>query len=198
MSAPELHREPWELFAWTIEGDDAATALARAPLGSVGFGWSRSAVRLFTHAAAAQFIGDDGFDVDLTGWFEARAFGEWGELRWYSSPSGTTSTVYISPTHLIPPPGAKPLTTTSGPALIDSTTVVWGESIGRTLTPGWSTTTEARIGTLRWPIANVAAGSRIALRSREYLRKGEHGNAVIDDELLIRFEVLGTKEKGAK
>jgi CRISPR-associated protein (TIGR03984 family) len=185
-----------ELRAWSATDLSLSGAIALTPHESCGITWSPNEV-LLSRVVNGVAIGENGAGINLDGCFEARIFGEWGEIRWLSQ-FGPTTTVAVGLDIPGVPLNGKEVQSRLALGSIAVSHLVWGTTLANDDAnddaEGWSTTAEHRIGTLRIPCSSSGERERIALDSVEYISQDEHGNAVVMEELLKGFRVV-TQEK---
>lgn len=134
--------------------------------------------------------------LPLDGVFEARVFTPDVELRWLAGPDGGRAAVL----HERPGP-ALDGTWTAGfvgelaAPPMPATYLLWGrlQADRDGLADGWCWLAEARIGRMAVPHPGVS--ERLVLAAREYVAiDGEHGNAYVVAERLLRIEPAAAKE----
>jgi CRISPR-associated protein (TIGR03984 family) len=184
-----LEATAWTLDSWTAADLSLSSVVALAPPNSRGITWSRKKVSVF-RVADGVAVGHDANPVDLDECFEARIFGEWGELRWLSQ-FGPTSTVAVGLAVPAMPSVGRPLKPRQGSHQIRVSHIVWGSALQNVDGEDWTTMVERRIGTIHVPIAGVLEHERVSLSSVEYVARADYGNAVVAEELLTGFEVIG-------
>jgi len=166
--APSL-AEALEHYRKTVgeEGGAQARALLYTPTDCV-FDWAEDATA----------------DLDPAT-FEARVFGERGELRWLRDPVGAgegRATVLVD--------GADPGESFEAVEMvgtIERRYLLWGRGTG-SVKGRHSTLGTARIGHRIIPLAGIGKDTYVRLRAREYVAVDDHGNAYVDEERLYGLE----------
>lgn len=129
--------------------------------------------------------------IDLTPIFEARVFSSLAELRWLNENSGKGKAVLLSEESLHECLN-KPIQDLAAINTIKQTYILWGQGVKQSpYTPnsGWSRLTEARIGKLDVPIANLQNQQRVQLIAQEYVAEvDEYGNTAVVEERLVNLE----------
>jgi CRISPR-associated protein (TIGR03984 family) len=130
--------------------------------------------------------------INLSLVFEARVFNSLAELRWLNKNSGRGQAVLLSEAsidHVLD----DPIQELHALDRIEQTYMLWGQGIEVNPHPspsGWSRLTEARIGRLDVPIANLQNQQRVQLIAREYVAEvDEYGNTAVVEERLVKLEV---------
>ena len=121
--------------------------------------------------------------------FEARVFNDTAEMRWLNGTSGAHRGVILTETQPSKPPHGWDREAIPAIATLTQTYQLWGEGTGKFVSDGWSELATARIGSLNVPVAGIITNQRVFLETREYVIEAEHGNAVIQEERLIRLGV---------
>jgi CRISPR-associated protein (TIGR03984 family) len=161
--------------------DDVTLVGALSAYASV-LGEGRCALLYSPSRCVVASVADDGNLLSPTAFrldevFEARVFGADAELRWLHTGGGSGRAALVNERH-----GAETrevLDTKNG------TYLVWGSGTGEQPMPGWSVVSEARVGSIAVPVADLAAGGRVVLRYTEYLApEDEHGNVAVIEERL--------------
>jgi CRISPR-associated protein (TIGR03984 family) len=131
-----------------------------------------------------------GNTVNLESVFEARVFNLTSELRWLNDPSLTRNhrTTILTEQDFSNKLEKFNCLSTIVIDTIDQKYLVWGEGTGKKTNDGWSELATARIGSLLIPLNDVGNNQRVSLNSREYLIEEDHGNVIVFDERLIKFE----------
>jgi len=118
--------------------------------------------------------------LDLTGFFELRAFDGEAELRWWNDSGGLGTARLITDQAM------------AGRALVVGETyrrLLWGK-VRAPIEPTerWLSLFDARIGNLRVPVDGpIFPDSTVWLEAVEYLSEDNHGNVSAVDERLIRL-----------
>jgi CRISPR-associated protein (TIGR03984 family) len=163
-------------------GGRAAVALLYAP------GWCR-----FGRVdEAGLFTGPPGEPLLLAEVYEARAFHEAAELRWWNDPvAGQHRAALLAGQPITPDGWQGGATRMTVIDTIEQTYLLWGKAGGAS--PGWTTLTAARIGRLDVP---TAGGPRVVVRAREYLQQFDDGNVAVAEERLLAVEPYEPEERG--
>jgi CRISPR-associated protein (TIGR03984 family) len=183
----------WQTWGISL-GDALATAQGAIGDLAVGLLYSPRECRLAVHREGRLFDEADA-NSDLSGIFEARIFSDAGELRWWNDPAtpGLGRAAYLSEQ-------ASGLGNWSAEQRDDlhklsNYYLLWGAQWQRAgLARGWAGLIEGRIGGFAVPIPELGPGDRVRLCTAEYLGLAEgapgneHGNMVVVDERLLRFE----------
>jgi len=161
-------------------GDSAATAILYSP--------RRCELARFSNG---QLQGSNGEPADTGNVFEARVFNESVELRWLNDPSGAQQHRAVILTEQDSSESLADWQASQQDVIqtLPQTYLLWGEGTGKSAASGWSELATARIGGFSVPIGNVGKNQRLLLNSVEYIVEADcHGNAVVFDERLIKFE----------
>ncbi|MBI4752516.1 MAG: TIGR03984 family CRISPR-associated protein [Acidobacteria bacterium] len=142
-------------------------------------------------------LGPDGKAIELQTVFEARAFGEIGELRWLQKHSGQGPAVFLTENKEFQCDGFNQPSPKEFYSTISQTYLLWGKSLNKPdLLPGWSLLAEARIGKLPVPVENLKPSERVQINAREYIAiEKPYGNAFVFEERLINLEVAQNVKK---
>ena len=138
------------------------------------------------------WCGPDGHPIRLDAVFEARGFNELAELRWLRDPGPDRAHQAVILAEKDRLPGLDDWSSEPLRAIVHTiaqTYLLWGEGTGRRPADGWSELATARIGALCVPVAGVQQHQRVLLHAREYVTEGDHGNAVVIEERLLRLEI---------
>jgi CRISPR-associated protein (TIGR03984 family) len=174
---------PASLYVWTRADVGLVEVLGQIQLaesGAAALLYAPQACRAGRVASLPEgrrILGSGDKVIDLDDVFEARVFGESGELRWWNDPdSASGRAAWVSEESQPPkgPPSAWAAEPARNVECLGNRYLLWGERIA-TGDVGWSRLEEARIGTLDVPFD--LGNTRRAYR-----------NAVVVDERLVRFE----------
>lgn len=147
--------------------------------------------------------------------FEARVFGDDGELRWWNDPSqakGLGRAVFLTERDSQSPTGWEKSKPIPGLTVFRNQYLLWGQgwvydpsSDSRTsadlrLPPDWSWLATGRIGRLAVPYAHLPDQAYLTLQTREYFRVDDddaHGNSYVVDERWLGLALSPETTPGA-
>lgn len=143
--------------------------------GVVGFVYTPVSAHWFRVDDAARAVRSDGSPLDFAGVFELRAFDPDRELRWWNESAGAG-------------PARQVTDDTVGGGRRRGDTyrrLLWGTVVS--VTAGWATLAEPRIGRLAVPASDAVVGARLWLHAVEYQAEDRYGNVAVVDERLTHL-----------
>lgn len=195
-TATVVERQP---LAYRSVGLDLLQALrlVRGRLGDPALALLTSATAFSVAALDPQAtLSGPGGPMATEAWFEARAFGPDGELRWRSPAGGPTWAVLLCDSEAPPPDGFERLELPGCGLALERRQLLWGRVTPVSPAPGWVTLYEWRVGPIDIPCPEPAptpgaedGTDRLQLVGHELLAVGEDGNAYVVDEQLRRITV---------
>lgn len=135
--------------------------------------------------------------------FEARIFNEAAEMRWLNRANGEHKAVVLSESQQTFFDGAwNPVSNIYAKIVVEVDSkfgpaqdyLLWGESIGSSLSNGWTQFAEARIGSFFVPISDNKISDKNRVRACftaiEYLGEYEDGNVAVAEERLTGIKIV--------